>query len=184
MPHSPEYLRERLDYNPDTGTFVWRERVSNGSIPETKLRRWNDRFAGKPAGSVHQRPTTKYHIICIEGKPYQAHRIAWAIYYNEWPKHQIDHINQNGLDNRIVNLRDVPKTINGRNRKLPSNNTSGYIGVTWSKIHNSWAARIGVNGSTKSLGFFNTKEDAAAAYREAAKDLGFTDNHGTARASN
>ncbi len=45
--------------------------------------------------------------------------------------YEVDHINGNKLDNRLVNLRNVPKRVNCANRRnLMRNNTSGHVGIT------------------------------------------------------
>ena len=55
-------LRQLLNYDPDKGTFHWKVDVSN-------------RQAGDPAGSV----LPDRHCITIDGKNYQARRIAWYL---------------------------------------------------------------------------------------------------------
>jgi len=54
----------------------------------------------------------------------------------------IDHINGNTLDNRESNLRACLTRENSRNRGLSKNNTSGFKGVYFSRVTNSWAAHI------------------------------------------
>ena len=49
-------------------------------------------------------------------------------------------------------------------RAIQHNNTSGYRGASWSKIHNIWLARISIEGSRKVLGYFKTALEAAKAY--------------------
>jgi hypothetical protein len=49
------------------------------------------------------------------------------------------------------------------------NNTSGFKGVTWHNVNLQWQARIAVGGKRKSLGYFNTPEEAHKAYCKAAK---------------
>lgn len=76
----------------------------------------------------------------------------------------IDHINGDGLDNRRCNLRLATKAENQRNRRVPSTNTSGYKGVTWSRNAGRWHARIRAGDRNVHLGYFDTPEEAHAAY--------------------
>ena len=82
-----------------------------------------------------------------------------------------DHINGNPLDNRECNLRPCTYAENSRNSKMPSDNTSGYKGVDFSKRLNKWRARIFFEGHEKSLGLYDNKEDAIKARRKAEKEL-------------
>lgn len=34
----------------------------------------------------------------------------------DWPTQEVDHINRNKTDNRWYNLRDVPRSVNQKNR--------------------------------------------------------------------
>ena len=51
-------------------------------------------------------------------------------------------------------------------------NTSRYRGVSWHKQKSMWVAQIGIDGSTKHLGFFESEQDAARAYDAEARSLG------------
>ena len=83
---------------------------------------------------------------------------------------QTDHINHNGLDNRKKNLRSVTASENQLNRKGPqSNNTSGFIGVSWDQKSQKWRAEIKRNKKTTFVGHFPTKEDANRARLAALK---------------
>lgn len=74
-----------------------------------------------------------------------------------------DHIDRNELNNRKYNLRKCTKKDNNRNRSLPSNNTSGAMGVNWERRRNKWRSRIVVDEKEIYLGTFQNKEDAIKA---------------------
>lgn len=79
-----------------------------------------------------------------------------------------DHINGCTLINTRKNLRRVDRFQSAQNRGPQKNNSSGYKGVTLEKTTGRWKARIGVRGKRISLGDFNTKDEAAKAYADAA----------------
>lgn len=82
---------------------------------------------------------------------------------------EVDHKNGNGLDNRKSNLRLCSQTENTRNSKISKRNSSGFKGVRLHKKNGKWRASIMANSKPISLGYFNTKEQAALAYAEASK---------------
>ena len=79
----------------------------------------------------------------------------------------VDHINHIPFDNRKANLRVCSRSQNGMNKKIPSNNTSGNIGVSYDTYMGMWSARIGIDNKTINLGRFQNKEDAIAIRKKA-----------------
>lgn len=79
-----------------------------------------------------------------------------------------DHINGNTLDNRRSNLRLATVAENRRNSRRFKNNTTGYKGVSFSKLHQKFEAHIRVNYKLVHLGLFETAEEAHEAYKQAA----------------
>lgn len=164
-----ERANELFRYDPKSGKIY--RRVSRGNAK-----------AGDEAGHVVQeaKMRTSYRLIQVDGTQYKAHRLAWLLHHGEWPKHDIDHIDGDGLNNRISNLRDVPVSINRRNSRMQRNNTSGVTGVYWNKKLGKWRAQVRVDGKLKELGCFTDIADAEAIVREFRAKHGFTDRHGEA----
>lgn len=107
-------------------------------------------LSGDIAGSVCKRG---YFQFQIEGKKYYTHRIVWLWHHGYLPENEIDHINQNKLDNRIENLREVSRSCNRRNTRTSRRNlSSGIKGVTWCKFTKKWRAIISVRGKQINLG--------------------------------
>jgi hypothetical protein len=117
----------------------------------------------------------------IDGVKHQSHRLAWLYVYGKHPKRQIDHIDGDGLNNRINNLRDVTCRENLKNSRLRSNNTSGVSGVYFHKPSGKWQALIFTNSGRKYLGTFVDIKDAIAAREGAEIEHGYHENHGQER---
>lgn len=79
-------------------------------------------------------------------------------------KSLVDHVNGDKLDNRKSNLRLCNRSQNACNSKLSKNNSSGYKGVR--KKRKKWQAYFKFNGKQKSIGVFETKQEAALAYNK------------------
>lgn len=119
-----------------------------------------------------------YIVVNFNGTTYRAHRVIWKMMTGKDPDGVIDHVNQIKNDNSWNNLRLVSSTENSQNRKLQSNNSSGYHGVTWRKKDNSWESRITVNGKRIHLGQFKDFNLAVKARKAAESYYGFSPNHG------
>ena len=164
-------LHELLTLDAETGLLVWKPKF-NGA----RFRHWNAVHAGRPA--LRHKTAAGYLAGRIDGDFVFAHRVVFAMVHGCWPAQFIDHENGARSDNRPCNLRDVSHAENQLNKQLPSVNTSGVIGVFWSRPHSKWRAAIKVNQKRQHLGLFSTIEEAAAVRHAAEKKLGFHSNHG------
>jgi hypothetical protein len=142
-------LQDMLRYDPETGLIYW--------IQSTHGRRLY-----QPAGTKCK---DGYLGICLNGPRIRSHRIAWALYHGEWPENQIDHINGDKSDNRIVNLRKATNSQNGKNLPIKSNNKSGYPGVFFRS--NKWRVQIKVDHKSISLGSYSDFDEAVKVKKEA-----------------
>jgi hypothetical protein len=123
------------------------------------------------AGKIAGYEDGGYYRLCVRNRLIKAHRLIWAIYHGEWPVGAIDHINGNGLDNRIDNLRDVTTAINARNRARKTNSRTGFLGV--SEVGDKFLASGRAGGKTRHLGLFTTLDDALAARMAFEQENGF-----------
>lgn len=162
-----ERVRELLSYDPSTGEFRWR--VDKGRVRPGDL-------AGVAADNGRGK---KYWKIKIDGRKYLAHRLAWLVTHGHHPLNVIDHIDGNGRNNRLQNLRSVSVSENQKNLRKSSNNTSGVVGVVWCKARNKWQAQIKARGKNHNLGRFESKTEATIARKAAEAKYGFHANHGS-----
>jgi len=171
-------VREAFHYDPDTGDLIWRVRSREHYKTAAAWKRCNTRFAGKPFGRIGRATrSVSYRQGLFMGKRRMAHRLIFLYIYGYLPE-QIDHIDGDGLNNRIENLRDATRSENARNRVCPINNAAGALGVEWIGRCNKWKARIFVSGKLRHLGYFDTKQEAIDARKHADQRYGFHKNHG------
>jgi hypothetical protein len=157
-----DYVRQILDYDPETGHFRWKARAD-------VRKEWNTRRAGKIAGAPCG--PHGYWQIRINDRLYLGHRLAWLFIHGEWPAGDLDHRNLRTGDNALCNLRAATASENGQNRALQRNNKSGFKGVSFDKQTGRWRASIKAHGIVTRLGRFDTPEKAGAAYAAAASQL-------------
>ena len=120
-----------------------------------------------------------YARVCFKGKKYLVHRIAMLLAYGFCgDEMEIDHINHVRNDNRLVNLRFVTRTDNGKNLTRSSKNTSGITGVYYRKAARKYEAYIRADGAYIYLGKFATLEEAAKVRKAAEIKYKFNPNHG------
>lgn len=151
-----ELLKELFDYDPETGILRWKKSTSTKVKP------------GDVAGSLTDRG---YLRVWVLGKSYRVHRLVWMWTYGRWPAEQIDHINGVRHDNRLKNLRECTNAENHQNLRVYCNNTSGTPGVHRHKPTRKFQAYIRSCGRKKHLGYFDTPEEAHAAYLKAKAEL-------------
>ena len=142
-------LREDFNYCPHTGVVSRVKSYSNNS----KL------------GPITGKHCEGYLRVTTQGVQLLLHRLVWMLYYGEEPPQFIDHIDNDKTNNKIHNLRAASVTENNRN-VVPK--SSGYKGVSLYKPTGKYHAQITVDRCRKHLGYFDTAEDAANVYDQAA----------------
>jgi len=134
-----EQLQQHLSYDSETGVFRWKTGYRNGKIAGCQKR--------------------EYRVLRLLGRMYFEHRLAWLYIHGEWPVGIVDHIDGNGSNNSIANIREATPLENMRNRK--------FRGTFYKD--GKYQARIFAEGKRISLGYFHLEEEAHAAYRSATE---------------
>lgn len=101
------------------------------------------------------------------------HRAIWEVHNGAIPiGKEIDHINNDPLDNRIENIRACSRSENNFNRKkkVPGC-SSNFKGVSYHKAAKKWMAYIDYLGKRYYLGLYDNPESAARAYDLKASEL-------------
>lgn len=147
-----EYLKEIFDYCPASGVLSWR--IQRGPIS-----------AGDIAGCDGKR----YRSVGIDSRSYYSHTVIWIYVNGPYnPSDEIDHINGNGFDNRIGNLRLVSRRVNQNNRK--SHRAGRLPGTSYIQGRKKpWRAQIQTEGKRVNLGYYASEMEAHEAYLEAVK---------------
>lgn len=122
-------LLRMLDYNPDTGLFVWKQNRNRAAMK------------GMIAGTTNK--TTGYVYIRVDGETHAAHNLAWFYVKKEWPI-EIDHDNRIRSDNRFANLINGTRIDNMRNHSK----TRLVIIDGVSKSVRQWCMHLGLNPNT------------------------------------
>jgi len=157
---SIDIINASFEYDPDTGVITWKDRPWVRPCVNARVR-------GTPAGAK----TDNYNRIAvvIDGKTRYlfGHRIAWMLYYGEWPDGEIDHKDGDGNNNRIANLRRADSQKNKFNRATKLGATP-LKGVHLDKRRGVYRSSIMVDRKPIYLGTFEDPILAARAYDRAA----------------
>lgn len=195
-------MRKRLDYN----TIVWSDYFTYSEESPTGLiwlvgnncRNTNYRSnAGDPAGAkLHYKSgKPRAYQVYVCGGTWLVHRIIWCMHYGLIDNQLlIDHIDNNGFNNNINNIRLVSVALNTRNASLRSDSKTDVNGVykTSNGSNNYYYVATWYDGGVQKSKYFSIDKLGESLAFESAKTLrdfkivelnskgaGYTDRHGT-----
>ncbi|WP_430317168.1 HNH endonuclease, partial [Pseudomonas sp. p1(2021b)] len=182
IPYSGADLRLMFSYEPATGAIRWKERPVEQFASPAHCKSWNRRLAGALAGTRRHSTGKVYIQLAIAGRFFPAHRVIWLMVHDAFDESlEIDHVNGDGTDNRLANLRLVSHQENQKNLARRFDNVSGVTGVAWDPLRGKWLVRGHVSGRQKNLGRFDDFEAAVAVRRRHERENGYHDLHGMGR---
>lgn len=136
-----ELLKQWLEYNPETGDFIWLKRPSFRAV------------IGEIAGRTDN---LGYKSLGLLGRQYRQHRLAFLYMTGKWPEDQVDHINGIRSDNRWENLREATNQQNGWNKQYTKRSKTGVKGVFPSG--DKFQVQIRYKGKARYCGTYETLE--------------------------
>ena len=167
-------LQKLLSYDQETGKLTWKPRENTYFKTNRAQIAWNTRYANKEAFTSTSKQG--YKVGAIYDINYRASRVIYKLVFGI-DADNVDHINGVRTDNRLINLRNIPKTDNQKNMKRFSNNTSGVTGVSWNPEKSKWMVNIGVKGKTIRK-YCNTFNEAINKRKQLEIEYDYHQNHG------
>lgn len=149
-------------------------------IPPDKYGEWSGLFwkvnrgrqrAGSVAGTPQPTPSNPDRVdwrIRVDCADYIVSRIIYYVTHGKDPGSiQVDHEDQNWLNNNARNLRlDTDRNIQQVNSPKQRNNASGVAGMSWDKSTKKWKVQVLIENKRKYLGLFTCKIKAACVVRD------------------
>lgn len=118
---------------------------------------------GTEAGTVRK---NGYRVVAYKGNRCRVHHLVYFMFTGVYPN-QIDHVNTVRDDNRIENLREATGSENQWNRKIGTNNKTGFKNVKWVERIKRYMVSINSNNKCMRIGAFTNLELACLAATEA-----------------
>lgn len=176
-----EFLKETFTYC-DSGNLIWKhDRPVEHFSTITGWKVYLVQRAGQIAGKVaiNERPNggnrkpcrdTRIVIISYKGhkKNFPLHKLIFMLHYGYVPE-LIDHIDNDYLNNKISNLRELNLQLNTSRAGMFGHNSTGYRGVRYRPRDDKYIVNIKVDKQGYYCGQYSDLEFAASVYNYISK---------------
>ena len=171
-----DYLSRTFSYDEVIGELYWSDtRPQEDFKSKESYTRYLKHKAGKVAGNLREvTENLVYRYVSIHEIRIYAHHIVWYLKHKRWPFPMIDHIDGNGLNNKMENLRECISEENQKNTRMYKSNSSGVTGVSWREDRAGFVAYIG----NKSLGQKLDLLEACCRRKSAELNEGYSERTG------
>lgn len=145
-------FKEIFSYTSGDGKLRWKVRGPNRRMDRPAGTNFTPPFKGK----------NKYNRITINGKYFLTHHVIWLMHNGKITDGMdVDHKNNNSIDNRIENLQLLTRRDNSVKTPSSGRNTiSGHNGIA---IYKKYRVRLKNKRFNKFIGSYDTAEEACAA---------------------
>lgn len=180
-----QYLQQFYDYDPETGVIRHAHRADHLFSHPSGAAKYKKHYEGTVAGCLVNDGPRQYITINLGGRELKAHRVAWIMCNGEIPEGLvIDHVNGDGTDNRLENLRVVTTSDNSANSTISKRNKTGITGVSFNRKTERYVVSICRNSQPKLLSQSLQDFFEACCMRKSAEiRFDYHPNHGRARAA-
>ena len=96
-------------------------------------------------------------FVMVAGRSYRTDRVIWHYCNGSWPVGRLTHLNGDETDNHLENLAEIALA------PVPGK----LLGAHFNRRTGRWYAMISRHGRNKSLGTFDSPQEAHAAYLRA-----------------
>lgn len=127
---------------------------------------------------LKQRPNAKGYLGVVlykkngDKKNFYVAKLVAMAFLNHKPcgmKRQVDHINKNIKDNRLINLQVLSSIEHSHKDNVLGK--SKYRGVSWIVKNKKWMAKISINRIQKYIGSYDSEYEAHLAYQKELKKI-------------
>ena len=149
-----------IDYNPETGALIWRERTAEVEPNAISRKAFNKQYSGKPVGSTAL--IAKDIRVFLRGRTYSARSLAYLIMTGSLPTSRTRNLDGDKYNLRWNNLATVEEVKAGQKAERITTRVPAK-GVVWCDRQSGYMAIVHLSFVMVLIGVYRSSEEAVAA---------------------